>query len=382
MPYEEVYEPVRGPAAFEQTEGSAVLSQAAILFALAYQLRGVTIERLLDLVPGFRDFPVPHLRPRQGDVDPGKARDFLRGRYGDAIRRRIRARETLPPGSEILADLARVVFQEKETALAATALIDLCLRHPDELVRVTAAACYAQLGAFRPELLPWLREGASSEEELVREIAANELARVAPDDPRLLELMEKSPGAEGVEPSHTSLLVHGTWARGGAWWQPGGIFHSYLQHVRPGLYAAADRFDWSGGYSDLARALGALELCGWVGTRGLNGLDLFAHSHGGSVAMLGGRGGLDIGELVLLSCPVHVPKYEPDFRRVKKVVSIRVHLDLVILADGGGQRFRDPRIDEHVLPVWFRHSATRDPVIWQNFNVPSMLQSPSGIESV
>lgn len=56
-----------------------------------------------------------------------------------------------------------------------------------------------------------------------------------------------------------------------------------------------------------------------------------------------------------------------------KVVSIRVCLDLVILADGGGQRFNDPRIEENVLPLWFDHSRTHDPGTWQEHNVPALL---------
>jgi hypothetical protein len=52
---------------------------------------------------------------------------------------------------------------------------------------------------------------------------------------------------------HTSLLVHGTWARNDSWWQPGGSLHAYLlPTILPDLYAGADRFDWSGGYSDAA----------------------------------------------------------------------------------------------------------------------------------
>jgi hypothetical protein len=85
------------------------------------------------------------------------------------------------------------------------------------------------------------------------------------------------------------------------------------------------------------------------------------------------KAGLDIDELVLLSCPVHVHKYMPNFAQVQKVVSIRVHLDLTILADRGGQRFRHPNIHEHILPIWFDHSATRNRHIWQKYNVPSIL---------
>jgi hypothetical protein len=110
-----------------------------------------------------------------------------------------------------------------------------------------------------------------------------------------------------------------------------------------------------------------------VAARGHAGLDLFTHSHGGSVAMLATHLGLDIGQLVLLSCPAHPLKYLPDFTRVNEVLSIRVHLDLVILVDGGRQRFHHPQIGENVLPLWFRHSATHDPQVWQNQSVPTLL---------
>jgi hypothetical protein len=77
--------------------------------------------------------------------------------------------------------------------------------------------------------------------------------------------------------------------------------------------------------------------------------------------------------MVLLSCPVHFPKYAPDFSKIQKIVSIRVRLDLVILADRGGQRFSDPRIQENVLPIWFDHFATHDPLVWSKYTVPAML---------
>jgi hypothetical protein len=89
--------------------------------------------------------------------------------------------------------------------------------------------------------------------------------------------------------------------------------------------------------------------------------------------MLASNSGLDIGKLVLLSCPAHPQKYMPDFQHVGKVVSVRVHLDLVILVDGGGQRFAHPRISENVLPVWFHHSATHDPDVWRKHDIPAKL---------
>src|SRR5437667_167286 len=146
-----------------------------------------------------------------------------------------------------------------------------------------------------------------------------------------------------------------------------------LNNVAPDLYNAADAFAWSGGYSDAARLLGAEDLVAWANAHAAQGLNLYAHSHGGNVAFLATHGGLTIGELVLLSCPVRIPQYVPDFAQTNKVVSIRVHLDLVILVDGAGQHFPFPEIQEHVLPIWFDHFATHDPAVWQEHNVPGML---------
>ena len=92
----------------------------------------------------------------------------------------------------------------------------------------------------------------------------------------------------------------------------------------------------------------------------------------GSVAMLATQGALTVGELVLLSCPVH-PEYAPNFANVSRTVSVRVKWDLVILADGGGQRFEDPGIEEHVLPIWFNHSATHSPDVWATHHVDQMI---------
>jgi hypothetical protein len=203
-------------------------------------------------------------------------------------------------------------------------------------------------------------------------MAATGLARFDPEHPALAALREPGGPSGGGEPSYTSLVVHGTFARQNRWWQPGGDFHSYvLSDVRPDLYSAADRFEWSGGYSDAARALAASDLMAWVNDHAVQGLDVFAHSHGGNAAMLATHQGLSIGTLVLLSCPVHWHKYSPDFSQVQRVVSIRVRLDLVILADLGGQRFRDPRIEENRLPIWFKHSASHDPDVWRDHDLPS-----------
>ena len=119
--------------------------------------------------------------------------------------------------------------------------------------------------------------------------------------------------------------------------------------------------------------MAATELANWVTARGLAGLDIFAHSHGANVAMLASQSGLTQGTLVLLSCPVHIHKYSPNMSAITRAVSLRVHLDLVILADRGGQKFNHPGIEENVLPIWFDHSATHERSVWKKHNVKTLL---------
>jgi hypothetical protein len=251
--------------------------------------------------------------------------------------------------------------------------MEACLRHPQPLVRAAAAISYFGLTSEPSRLIRILEDCTRNDDELVRAVAATGLARLAPESPRLLQLRRQPRRRRLGRSAHTSLLIHGTWAANEQWWKPGGNFHSYLLNgIRPDLYAGADAFSWSGIYSEAARAIAATELQGWLAGHGIQTPYLLTHSHGGSVAMLATQNGLNTGPLVLLSCPVHAI-YMPDFARTGRVVSIRVKLDLVILADGGGQKFTDPRITERVLPIWFDHSATHDPAVWQRYNLRSVI---------
>ncbi len=123
-------------------------------------------------------------------------------------------------------------------------------------------------------------------------------------------------------------------------------------------------FIWSGGYTDAQRRAAARELIAWCTAEGLTGPDLFAHSHGGTVGNLATTDGLDLGRLVLMGWPVH-EEWFPDGTRVARVIDIRVNLDLVILADRGGQRIRNAPfpVEEHVNG-WFDHTSTHEPPYW------------------
>ena len=128
------------------------------------------------------------------------------------------------------------------------------------------------------------------------------------------------------------VLVHGTWASDSPRYQSGGSFLSLIQKARPYLYAQPDFFRWSGAYSDGARQQGAVDLQKWVSDRHEEGLDLMGHSHGGNIMSKATEMGLKLGKLVVLSCPLHVDKYFPEFSNLKApMVSVRVLGTLTML---------------------------------------------------
>lgn len=385
--------PIAGPEAFRDVqEPSHVGSQAATLLLIGAQLRGdaAAVRARAEAAVAARPMMmagVPEAIPAT-DLDaigcphlPVGADRF----QADQLRRSHGVRLAPTGGAQTRVGdtraavralpLAAEAFYRDANPETAAALLDLGLRHPHELVRVSAAASYLEVAADPAPALRILERGAGSRDRLTRDVAAHALAHVDPQNARLAPLLRPRRRRSARGRSQTSLIVHGTWARASSWWQPPtGDFWKYLHDtVDPALYGAQDRFEWSGGYSDAARAVGGSALGAWIDDEGLDGLDLFTHSHGGSVAMLANQGGTRIGRMVLLSCPVHWPKYAPDFGLVGTVVSVRVHLDLVILADRGGQWFHDSRIHEHALPVWFDHFATHDPGTWEAQGVPAML---------
>jgi hypothetical protein len=386
-------QPIAGPEAFSDLqEINHVQSQAATLLCIGHHLRGDGLA-LLARTQAATPFPQA---PPSGNAEAIPAADLqalgfpvlqvstARFRSPDLQRALGVTFATTPSVEPSPRDVqvassnllqAAASFYTNANAQTAATLLEASLRHPQELVRVAAAASYFDVAADPRYAIAVLEHGLRSRDLLTRDVAAYALANIGPAGPGLAALAQPVKKRSTLKRSRTGIIVHGTWASGGSWWQPpNGDFWKYLRgNVDPSLYGASDRFQWSGGYSDAARALAGSDLHDWVQQHNLDGLDLFTHSHGGSVAMLANHACTTVGRMVLLSCPVHWPKYTPDFSKVKEVVSIRVHLDLVILADRGGQRFSDSRIRENVLPIWFDHFATHDPANWQKYNVPKML---------
>ncbi|MCB9176869.1 MAG: hypothetical protein H6648_06875 [Caldilineae bacterium] len=381
----EGFRPLPLAEAFARSDGAAADAQAAGLVALGAALAGEAAPvRILSregvlhraAMPAILPAEVcdrlemPRLGPERSGVPRHRARARLDADFGEL--RATAAPEGGPEGapgivSEDAEPYARLYrrLEQRPGPTRANDLIEACLGHPWLQTRVAAAAAHLLRGRpIRPDLVRILVAGVRGRESLARGLGAATLARFDPLNPILGELIApRARGGPGAA-TRTSLVVHGTFARNRAWWQPGGDFHSYLlRGPRDDVYAAADRFEWSGGFSDAARELGATQLKAWLDDKAATRADLFAHSHGGSIAMLASHQGLQARQLVLLSCPV-MPAYLPDFDRFDAILSIRVWFDPVILVAGGDQRFDDPRIRERVLPG-YDHSSTHDPSVWQ-----------------
>lgn len=265
-----------------------------------------------------------------------------------------------------LARTAREMY-EKPSFESAAALFEGAMGSPHPLVRVAAAAGARESTRLRTRIREILDDGADSSEPLVARVAQTALAYIDPSSQTIGKYVIARPESQKrSRKSHTSVVTHGTFAAGSAWYRPGGDFYNALDTNRPDLEVHDESFTWTGAYSHSARRADALLLAQWVGDQGLTRPNFFAHSHGGTVAHLATRNGVEFERLVLMSLPVH-ERWFPDFSRLDRIIDIRVRFDLVIMADRGGQRFRTSQfnIEEH-RHGWFDHSVTHDPDYWDD----------------
>jgi hypothetical protein len=361
--------PIPGPGAFTARSRDAWLSQAAIVLSIGAAAGGdadrvddpAAVGLPADLADLGRRDPIPveeAAEPLGADIATHLANRDLR----------------LPPstGAELM---ARVVDQPEP--VTAAALVEANLHSESRLVRTSAAVAALDTTGPRDDLLALLVEGASRGDALTREIGRIGVARVDPQHPVLRAVVGRPSRLTGTDrPSHTAVLTHGTFAALTRWWQPGGDFYLYLDALVPPLKLHDPSFRWTGLYSDGARQLAAQQMADWVIDQDLQQPDVFAHSHGGTVANLATRRGMGIDRLVLLSWPVH-GEWFPDFAEVQRIIDVRVSLDLVILADRGGQTFTPPpehahKVTSHVNG-WFDHSDSHEPAYWDRHGLAAVL---------
>lgn len=363
--------PIAGPEAFESIGRNAELSQAAIVLSAGAAVGGRHDRSdqpgALALPLGLRQISREH-HFSMGEATAGLDLD---------MRTHLDDRALRLPASASTALTRRLI--DRPTAPTAAALIEANLHSESTLVRTSAALAALDTTGPRDDVLDLLLEGARSRDDLTREIGRIGVARVAPQHAVLRRLVIQSGPQAGVAEAAAggaAVLTHGTFSANTKWWRPGGSMFNYLDALVPALNFHDPSFRWSGQYSDGARRLAAQQLVEWTAASGMQTPDVFAHSHGGTVANLATRRGLKINRLVLMGWPVHA-EWFPDFAKVRKVIDIRVHMDLVILADRGGQNYTPPaaaraKVVSHVNG-WFKHNDTNTPEYWDRYELSKVL---------
>jgi len=252
-------------------------------------------------------------------------------------------------------------------------LVEAELHSDHEVVRVAAAISALDTTGLRPRIESTLIDAMGSDDVDIVQMAATGLARINPQHEAIAHLTGPTYLNGPIADDHETIVItHGTWASGNAWYQPGGGFYDYIAVPRTDLVAPS--FTWSGDYSDTQRQADARELVDWLAAQGIDDApDFMAHSHGATVANLATQQGQQFHKLVFLSWPVH-GQWGPDPLYIDHVVDIRVRMDLVVMADRGGQRIRNAAypVDEH-RNGWFAHSATHDPGYWDQHGLVATL---------
>lgn len=268
--------------------------------------------------------------------------------------------------------------RESRQAEHLVALLNLAQKSPESVEATTAAAC---LAAFDETLTP---ERARAGGQLVTLEPSRDVllgALTSGDDQAaamaavVLEPATSPPGPTmppGQRDDPVSSTVHGTFARvvPRTWYRPGSAMHTWWKtRLTPNLYADDDYFTWSGGYSPTARAIGSSHLAAWAGAVSTAAsLDtVYAHSHGGNVALGAAAAGQRIRVLVLLHTPaIHRPDSEwaAISSNVGHVIVMRTRMDLVVGFDAlfsrvrgyppSGYRFDQTKLehDEVVTAPW------------------------------
>ncbi len=361
--------PVTGPEAFEERSRDARLSQAAIVLTAGAAVGGemhrlgppsdLDLPRELHRVERERKMPVGQaVAPLDLDVTTHLSRPELR----------------IPASAS--ADITKRLIA-KPQAVTAAALVEANLHSDSRLVRTAAAAAALDTTGPREDVVERLVEGARSRDPLIHDLGRVGLARVDPSHDALRHVIGRQAELSGTDrESHTAVLTHGTFAARSRWWRPGGTFHSYLGGLVPALNPHDPSFQWTGLYSDGARQLAAQRMADWVIDQGLQKPDVFAHSHGATVANLATRRGLEIDRLFLLSWPVHGAWF-PDFARIRRCIDVRVRWDLVIIADRGGQKLKVPAAQRgkvtSLVNGWFDHGDTHEPAYWARYGLADEL---------
>ncbi len=341
-------------------------SQAALLLILRAGVLGVTPaakESMMRDVNG--EFPTPALEGlrRARRMSVAEATGYL-----DVSASELQQQE----GPNLQERMARIVktLYEKPSIEVAASLFEAAMYSPHPLVAAAAAAGASETTRLRGVIRDTLTASAQSVDPLTARVAQTALSKIEPENPEIQKRVVSRPESSGRDrKSETAVVTHGTFAADNGWYQPDGDFYVALDTNRPDWHLHDQSFRWTGAWSDSARQADAVLLNQWLVDQGLATADFLAHSHGGTVAHLATHHGTRFNRLVLMSWPARERDF-PDFANVNRIVDIRVRMDLVILVDGGGQRFSTNQfnIQEH-RHGWFNHSATHYPDYWDDHDL-------------
>lgn len=357
----------RSALAAAEDSDSLAASQAAFLLAVRAGVLGhvPTTEQ-------HKEFPLP---------DVGKLRRSRHLKVDEAckylgVTQRELQQEAEPDLEKEMTRAVRDVY-EKPSIEAAAALFEAAMRSSHPLVAVAGAAGARETTRLRTEIRQTLETAYKSDDALTSKLALAAMGQIAPmGDIPGKRVVRQPKSRKRRRKSNTAVVTHGTWAAGNDWYRPpAGDFYRALMSNRPDLDVHDQSFKWSGGYSHEARQDGANLLKQWIPDQGLSVPDFFAHSHGGTVAHMATKGAdrVQFDRLVLMAWPAR-KRFFPDFSRVQRIIDVRVRMDLVILLDGGAQRFKtsDFPVEKH-RNGWFDHSSTHESAYWDDHGLWEVL---------
>jgi len=290
-----------------------------------------------------------------------------------------------PQRRKAQAMVAAKALRGEDVADVAERQLMITMMDSDPVTRLCGAYGYWQATGATHASLPILKQGVQSKDVEQFELSATCLAHMGPTG--LREVQPWLGSAEDDEANaktrraakSMTVIVHGTFARNGAWYKPGGSFHTYIKnHVYADVYSGQDHFFWSGRYSDAARRAAAKKLVDWCAKHPATTYRFLAHSHGANVVNLATGLGLGACTLVHLSPPVH-RKYMPDMSKVSsgRFFTIRPRVDPVVFVDGGAQDYRNTPVASfermRICAAW-GHSTSHEKKHWQKKNIPPFVK--------
>lgn len=394
------FPPTGGNAFLDETPYGPQSAGAQLLLLTTYLVG--TQRQKAAIMPDANELNVPFVEPLAGEGE---------WRYAEGVSQQsidqltveilsgqeeTRAREW-SPGQQCAPGDQYALWKEVErtrSPYAALALINLSFWSADELQRTCAAACLNAVtkGTSEEPLLFFYRALRRSEDPLVRDIAApfvfgwhfyvpNDIPELDRDEPA-----NRDPSLE------TSVTVHGTWARlsPDGWFKRTSALHQHLTaKASPNLFQGSNYFRWTGGYHRLDRRFGASDFGRWKRVEQVGPIDtVYAHSHGGNVALNLLASGEQARLLVLLHTPV-LSRTDKAWERIRnnvqRVVVMRTRADLVMLADGlrngSSMNFLQHQLPHRqVMPhwkekdSWFSHGYFVTHSTWMKYDLANEIR--------